>query len=179
MMVRPILLIGAAIPVALAILIAAPMLLNPQVPFSAANADDKISIELIKYDLKKISFGLTDRLTPQKSETLVVSAEGVAKYTLNEPNSPSIEKSAKLEKSEVKRLTALIKETGFMQLPIDSIYADDSVVEYTKFSLKVTLNGKTKQLQWPEQNATSVTISPLISHFESELEGLINKTRSN
>ena len=52
-MVKLILIIGAAIPIILAALIAAPMIMNPQVPFSAANADDKISIELIKYDLKK------------------------------------------------------------------------------------------------------------------------------
>lgn len=178
-MARPILIIGASIPIALAALIAAPMLLNPQVPFSAANADDKISIELIKYDLKKISFGLTDRLTPQKSETLVVSSDGMAKYTFTDPNSLPIEKSVAIDKADVKRLTALIKETGFMQLPIDSISADDSATQYTKFSLKVTLNGKIKQIQWPQQNATSTTISPLISHVESELEGLINKTRAN
>ena len=178
-MVRPILIIGASIPIILAALIAGPMLLNPQVPFSAANADDKISIELIKYDLKKVSFGLTDRLTPQKSETLTVSSDGTVKYTFSDPNSSPIEKSSTLDKSEVKRLVALFKETGFMQLPIDSISADDSVSEYTKFSLKVILNGQTKQIQWPEQNATSTQISPLISHVESELESLINKTRTN
>ena len=65
-----------------------------------------------------------------------------------------------------------------MQLPMDSIPADESVTEYTKFSLKITLNGKTKQIQWPQQNATSAFIPPLISNFESELEGLLNQTKN-
>jgi hypothetical protein len=177
-MVKPILIIGASIPVILAALIAIPMIMNPQIPFSAANADDKISIELIKYDLKKISL-VTERLIPQRSEILSISDDGTLKYTLSISNSPPIEKTILLEKSQVTKLTALVKETGFMQLPIDSIQADNTKTEYTKFSLKVTLNGKTKQIQWPEQNATSAFIPPLVSNVEFELEKLINQTRQN
>lgn len=174
-MAKPLLLIAAAIPIILAILIAIPMIFNPQVPFSAANADDKISIELIKYDLKKISLGVTDRITPQKSEILTISDEGALKYVISTPDSEPIEKTMTLGKDQVTRLTALVKETGFMQLPFDSIPADESQTQYTKFSLKVTLNGKTKQIQWPEQNATSSFIPPLVSNVEAELEKLITQ----
>ncbi len=177
-MAKPILIIGASIPVILAILIAVPMIMNPQIPFSAANADDKISIELIKYDLKKVTL-VTERLIPQKSEILSISDDGSLKYTLSTPDSVPIEKSMTLDKSQITKITALVKETGFMQLPIDSIQADDSKTEYTKFSLKVTLNGKTKQIQWPEQNATSAFVPPLVSNVEFELEKLINQTRQN
>ena len=96
-MARPILIIAASIPVILAIMIAIPMISNPQIPFSAANADDKIAIELIKYDLKKISLGVTDRLTPQKSETLSISDDGSLKYVFSTPNSEPIQKSMMLE----------------------------------------------------------------------------------
>jgi len=177
-MVRPILIIGAAIPVILAALIAAPMIMNPQVPFSAANADDKIAIELVKYDLKRISFGVTDKLAPQKTEILTVSDDGTLKYTRTTGTGPST-KSLTLPKANMTKLTALVKETGFMQLPIDSISADESKTEFTKFSLKVTLNGKTKQIQWPEQNATSAFIPPLISNMELELEKLITYAIQN
>ena len=177
-MARPILIIAASIPVILAILIAIPMITNPQIPFSAANADDKIAIELIKYDLKKISLGVTDRVTPQKSEILTVSDDGALKYTLSTPDEAPVEKTLTLDKSQVTKLTALIKETGFMQIPIDSIPADEDKTQYTKFSLKVTLNGKTKQIQWPEQNATSAFIPPLVSNVELELEKLINQTKN-
>lgn len=174
-MARPILLIAAAIPIILAILIAIPMIFNPQVPFSAANADDKITVELIKYDLKKISLGVTDRISPQKSEILTISDDGALKYILSTPDSQPIEKTMTIGKDQITRITALVKETGFMQLPMDSIPADESQTEYTKFSLKVTLNGKTKQIQWPEQNATSSFIPPLVSNVELELEKLITQ----
>jgi hypothetical protein len=178
-MAKPILIIGASIPVIFAILIAVPMIMNPQVPFSAANADDKITIELIKYDLKKVSFGVTDKLVPQKSEILTVSDDGLLKYTMSVSDSAPIEKTLTLPKGNVTKLTALVKETGFMQLPIDNISADESKTEFTKFSLKVTLNGKTKHIQWPQQNATSTFIPPLISNVELELEKLIDYTKQN
>lgn len=178
-MARPILIIAASIPAVLAILIAIPMVSNPQIPFSAANADDKITIELIKYDLKKISLGVTDRITPQKSEVLSISDKGELKYTFSTPDQTPIEKTIMLDKSQITKITALVKETGFMHIPIDSISADEDKMHYTKFSLKVTLNGKIKQIQWPEKNATSSFIPPLISNVELELENLINQTKQN
>lgn len=174
-MAKPLILIIAAIPILLAILIAIPMIINPQIPFSATNSDDRISIELTKYHLKKVSFGLTDRLAPLKSEILTISNEGNVRYLVTQDEHPLPEKTTTLEKSQVKKLTALIKETGFMQIPIDSIPADETISEYTKFSLKVTLNGQVKQIQWPEENATSTFIPPIVTMVESELESVIQK----
>jgi hypothetical protein len=62
-----------------------------------------------------------------------------------------------------------------MQIPIDSISADNSMMEFDKFSLKVTLNGNTKQIQWPEQNATSTFIPPIITMVGSELQNVTKK----
>ncbi len=172
-MAKPLILIIAAIPIILAILIAIPMIINPQIPFTATNSDDVISFELTKYTLKKVSFGVTERLAPLKSEIMTISNDGDMRYLVTENEHPLPEKTMTLEKAQVKRLTALIKETGFMQIPIDSIPADDTISEYTKFSLKVTLNGKIKQIQWPEENATSTFIPPIITKVESELESLV------
>ena len=47
----------AAIPAIMAILIAIPLLTQPEIPFSAANPNDKIEIEYTKHQLKKISHG--------------------------------------------------------------------------------------------------------------------------
>ncbi len=174
-MAKPLILIVAAVPIVLAALIAIPMIINPQIPFSATNSDDRITIELTRYDLKKISFGLTDRLTPVKSEILIISNEGNVRYLVTENEQPLPEKTMIIQKDEVKKLTAMIKETGFMNIPIDSIPADETVSEYTKFSLKVTLNGNTKQIQWSEGNATSTFVPPIITMVESELERVIEK----
>jgi hypothetical protein len=48
-------------------------------------------------------------------------------------------------------------------------------MEYDKFSLKVTLNGNTKQIQWPEQNATTTFIPPIITMVGSELQNVTKK----
>lgn len=174
-MARPIILIAASVPIILAILIVIPMIVNPQIPFSATNADDRISIEFTKHRILKSSIGLTERLVPQKSEILTISNEGDVRYLVTEGGTPLPEKTTSLGRDGVKRYIALIKETGFMQIPIDSISADNSMMEFDKFSLKVTLNGNTKQIQWPEQNATSTFIPPIITMVGSELQNVTKK----
>jgi hypothetical protein len=174
-MAKPLLLIAAAIPIIFAIMIAIPMITNPQIPFSAVTADDKISIEFTKQRLQKISLGVTDRITPLKTEILTISNQGDAKYIVTADGMNQPQKSMTLQKDYVKKLTALVKETGFMQIPIDSIQANDDVTEYDRFLLKVTLNANTKQIQWVEQNATSTFIPPIISVMGSELQNVTKK----
>lgn len=174
-MVRLLLIIGASIPVIFAVMIAIPMITNPQIPFTAANADDRIAVEFTKHQIKKISLGLTDRLMPQKTEIITIDNDGRTKYLATIDGASQQAKTMILEKSDVRRITALVKETGFMQLPIDSIAADDERTEYTKFSLKITLNGHTRQMQWVEQNATSTLIPPILTQVESSLDSILNK----
>jgi hypothetical protein len=151
------------------------MIIHPQIPFSATNADDRISVEFTKQRLQKISLGVTDRITPQKTEILTISNEGKTRYILTDGDISYPEKTLTLGKDYVKKLTAIVKETGFMQIPIDSIEADDGVTEYDRFSLKVILNSETKQIQWAEQNATSTLIPPIIAMFGSELQNVTKK----
>ncbi|MFY9300044.1 MAG: hypothetical protein WAO91_02480 [Candidatus Nitrosotenuis sp.] len=174
-MAKPLLLIAASIPVILAVMIAIPMITNPQIPFSATNADDRISVEFTKHRLLKSSLGLTERLVPQKSEILTISNEGNARYLVTEGGVPQPEKTATLDRDQVKKLIALVKETGFMKIPLQSIAPDDDILEYDRFSLKVTLNGETKQIQWPEQKATSEFIPPIITMVGSELQNIAKK----
>ena len=62
-----------------------------------------------------------------------------------------------------------------MSLPDESFHILDAVTEYTKSTIKVTLNGKTSQIFWPNQNATDNLIPPIITMVESELEQIINQ----
>lgn len=174
-MARSLILIAASIPIIFAIMIAIPMITNPQIPFSAVNADDKITIEFTKQHLKKIPLGVTDRITPLRTEILTISNDGDVKYLLTADGKNQPQKTFTVERDYVKKLTAMVKETGFMQIPIDSIPADDDVTEYDRFSLKVTLNGDTKQIHWAEQNATSAFIPPLITIMGSELQNVTKK----
>ena len=71
-MVKRSLLVLGAIPVIIAILLSVPMLIKNEIPISAGNSFDKIDIEYTKLQLKKIDYGVTERVGAQKTEILKI-----------------------------------------------------------------------------------------------------------
>ena len=159
-----------------ALFIVVPTLLRPEIPNVAVNSDDVISIEYSKQHLKKISFGLTQNIGAEKTEVLTISNDGQTSYSLTKDGYSEPEKKFQLSKEEVTRLTALVKETGFMQIPQTSFPVKSDLNEYDKFGLQVTLNGKSVSIQWPDQNSTQEFIPPLISQVQNSLDGIIDRT---
>lgn len=178
-MVKAILLIAGSIPVILAILIAIPMITKPDIPFSAVVPTDTIELEYTRLQLQKISFGVTDRVESQKTEILEIKNDGNLRYSVVDAGTPQADQNSVIGKENVTKLAALIKETGFMSIPTESFAIKDNVTEYKQFSLKVTLNGQTKQIRWPEQNATDQFIPPIITLVESELDKIISNLENN
>jgi len=178
-MVRPILLIAGAIPVILAILIAIPMITKPDIPFSAVVPTDQIELEYTKHQLQKISFGVTEETQSQKTEILVIKDDGTVRYSVIDKGNPKPDRRSTIDEEKVRKLTALIKETGFMAIPSESFKIGEDISEYTKSSLKVTLNGQTRQIHWPEQNATSQFIPPIITMVELELDQIISDLQNS
>ena len=174
-MVKPIIIAVGAIPVILALLIAVPLITKSEIPFSASNPDDVIELEYTKHQLKKISFGVTERLVAQKSEILLVKNDGDLRYTVTEDGITKPDKLSDLDDETMKKLRALIKETGFISIPNESFPIIDDVDEYQKSSLKITLNGEVNQIHWPEQNATEKFVPPIITMVESELDHIIEQ----
>ena len=174
-MVKPIIIIVGAIPAIFAILIGVSLISQPEIPFSAANPNDKIEIEYTKHQLREVSFGVTERVGAQKSEILSIQNNGETRYTVTEEGVTKPDKFVKLEEDKMKKLTALIKETGFIAIPSESFPVNENVTEYQKSSLKITLNGQVKQIHWPEQNATSKFVPPIITIVEAELDHIISQ----
>ncbi len=174
-MVKPIVLAVGAIPVIVALLIAVPLITKPDIPYSAANPNDTIEIEYTKHQLKKISFGVTERVGSQKTEILLIKNDGEIKYTVTKEGYPQPDIKSELSEEKLRRLTALIKETGFIEIPSESFPVNDDVIEYQKSNVKITLNGKSNQVHWPEQNATEKFIPPIISMVESQLDQIIKQ----
>jgi hypothetical protein len=174
-MVKPIVLAMGAIPAIVAILIAIPLITKPDIPFSAANPYDTIEIEYTKLQLKKISFGITDQLASDKTEILLIENDGEVKYSVTKEGHPQPQIISKLSKEKLQKLTALIKETGFIEIPSESFPVMDNVTEYQKSNIKVTLNGQSKQIHWPQQNATAKFIPPIITMVELELNEIIKE----
>ena len=174
-MVKPIIIAVGAIPAILALLIAVPLITKSEIPFSASNPDDVIELEYTKHQLKKISFGVTEKLVAQKSEILLIKNDGDLRYTVTEDGITKPDKLSDLDDETMKKLRALIKETGFISIPNESFPIIDDVDEYQKSSLKITLNGVVNQIHWPEQNATEKFVPPIITMVESELDHIIEQ----
>ena len=176
-MVKPIVLIAGAIPVIIAVLIAVPLITKPEIPFSASTPADRLEIEYTKHQLKKISYGVTERVGAQKTEILVIKNDGEIRYSLTEDGYPNPNIKSKLDNEQLKKVRALIKETGFITIPAESFPIMDNVTEYQKSSVKVTLNGRVNQIFWPEQSATSKFIPPIITMVESQLDEIVEQVR--
>ena len=164
-----------AIPVIVALLIAVPMITKNEIPMSAANSFDKIEIEYTKHQLKIVSFGVTERTGAQKTEILLIKNNGDIKYSVTDNGYLQPDIKSKLDEKKLDKIRALIKETGFIAIPSESFSILDDVTEYQKSNVKITLNGRTNQIHWPEQNATSAFIPPIITMVELELDQIISK----
>ena len=174
-MAKPIIFIAGAIPVILAILIMVPLLTETGIPSSAINPNDTIHIEYTKHDLKVVSFGVTDKTAAESTEILVIKNDGTAQYNKITEDGGQSQIMSSVSDEKLQKLTALIKETGFMSIPKESFPIQEDVTDYTKSTIKITLNGDQSQIFWPNQDATDRLIPPIITMIESELEEIIKQ----
>jgi len=174
-MVKPFVLAICAIPVIFALLIVIPMLTSTDIPSSAINPSDKIQVEFTKHDLRIVSFGVTDKTIADNTQVLTIENDGTVQYTEIKDGVNQSQITSSISDEQLQKLTALIKETGFMLIPKESFPIKDGVESYTKFTIKITLNDERIQIFWPEQDATEKFIPPIVTMLESELEGIINQ----
>ena len=176
-MVKPIILVIGAIPVIFAILIVIPMLTMEEIPTSAINSNDKIHVEFTKHELRMVSFGVTDKTVADNTQVLTIDNDGAVQYTeVKDGVNQSLLKSS-ISDAQLQKLTAMIKETGFMSIPKESFPIKEDVESYTKFTVKITLNAAKTQIFWPNQDATEKFIPPIITAVEDELVGIIDGIR--
>ena len=174
-MVKPFVLAICSIPVIFALLIAIPMLTSTDIPISAINSNDKLEIEFTKHDLRIVSFGVTDKAVADSTRVLIIENDGTIQYTEIKDGVNKSQITSSISDEQLQKLTALVKETGFMSIPKESFPIKDDVEIYTKFTIKITLNDARTQIFWPEQDATEKFIPPIITMLESELDGIISQ----
>ena len=174
-MVKPTVIAICSIPVIFALLIAIPMLTSTDIPISAINSNDKLEIEFTKHDLRIVSFGVTDKAVADSTLVLIIENDGTIQYTEIKDGVNKSQITSSISDEQLQKLTALIKETGFMSIPKESFPIKDDVEIYTKFTIKITLNDARTQIFWPEQDATEKFIPPIITMLESELDGIISQ----
>ncbi|MFB5631602.1 MAG: hypothetical protein ACE5RN_08445 [Nitrosopumilaceae archaeon] len=174
-MVKASVIIVGMIPVIFAIIIAVSLISQQEVPITSVLPTDKITIEYTKHQLKLVSFGVTERSGSQFTEILTIKDDGKINYGVIKEGYPQPDKKSTLAPEKLKKLTALIKETGFMEIPSESFPVRQDITEYQKSLIKVTLNGQVRQINWVEQNATEKFIPPIITMVELELDQIINQ----
>ena len=174
-MVKPTVIAICSIPVIFALLIAIPMLTSTDIPISAINSNDKLEIEFTKHDLRIVSFGVTDKAVADSTRVLIIENDGTIQYTEINDGVNKSQITSSISDEQLQKLTALVKETGFMSIPKESFPIKDDVEIYTKFTIKITLNDARTQIFWPEQDATEKFIPPIITMLESELDGIISQ----
>jgi len=172
-MVRPIIIILSAIPILAAIFIVVPQLLRPEIPSVAENPEDVITLEYTKEHLKKISFGLTQSIGADTAEVLMIQNDGSVTYSLTKNGNSEPDVKYQLTSDELKQLRSLIKETGFMDIPDTDFQVKPDLNEYEKYGLEATLNGKTVNLHWADQNSSQEFIPPIITQVQSNLDDII------
>lgn len=166
-----------AIPVVIALLISVPLLTKNEIPISAANSFDKLDIEYTKHQLRTVEYGVTERTGAEKTEILLIKNDGELKYSVTELGYLQPDIRSQLDEKKLNKIKALIKETGFMEIPVDSFPILEDVKEFQKSNVKITLNGRNQEIHWPEQNATSGFIPPIITMVETELDAIISDIR--
>ena len=174
-MVKPFILAIGSIPVIFALLIVIPMLTMKEIPTSAINPSDKVQIEFTKHDLRIVSFGVTEKTVADTTQLLTIENDGTIQYTEIKDGVNQSQVKSSISDEQLQKLTAMIKETGFMSIPKESFPIKDGVESYTKFTVKITLNDAKTQIFWPEQDATEKFIPPIVTMLESELESIINQ----
>ena len=174
-MAKPIIFVIMAIPVILAFLIMIPLLTQTEIPSAAVNPNDTIHIEYTKHDLRVISFGVTEKTAAESTEILIIKNDGTAQYNKITEDGGQSQIMSSVNDEKLQKLTALIKETGFMSIPKESFPIQEDVTDYTKSTIKITLNGQKAQIFWPNQDATDRLIPPIITMLESELDEIIKQ----
>ena len=167
-------MIVGAIPVIFAMLIVIPMF-TTEIPTSAINPNDTIEIEYTKHHLTVISFGVTEKTIAENTQILAIKNDGSVEYNEIKDGNSQSHITSSIDTPKLQKLTALIKETGFMSIQKEQFPILDDVTDYTKSAIKVTLNGNKSQIFWPEQSVTDKLIPPIITMIESELDKIINR----
>ena len=81
-MVKPILLVGGAIPIIFAIIVVIPLVTAPEIAKTAVDPSDKSEIEFTTHHLRNVSPGITDRITADQTEIIVIKNDGTVTYSI-------------------------------------------------------------------------------------------------
>lgn len=166
-------LIGAAIiPIIIALAIAIPKI-SPSADQAPAASVSLVRIEFIKEDIKRVSYGVTERAGALKSEALTIDGKGRAFYDVRVEGEKGSQTRFQVSSQDMKRLNALIADTGFMQIPKSDFAVKDDASEFTRYTLNVNLGNQAKMVQWADESASKDFVPPLLTKISDTLTEIV------
>ncbi len=159
-----ILIIVAAVPVIIAIVLAAPRI-SPgaeQPSLVPISTSSEVSVQFIMENMRRVSFGVTENIGAEKREILAIGSDGSALYNLDVEGEKREQAKFRVGLEDWKRIKALITETGFLQLPVEQFELNDDATEFTRYTLTVTVDSQTKRVQWFDEAASKDFVPPLV-----------------
>ncbi len=165
-------MIGAAvIPIIVILVIAIPKISPGDQP--STTAASLFRIEFIKEDMKRISFGVTERAGALTSEKLIIDEKGRALYDVRVEGEKGSQTRFQVSLLDVKRLKALITDTGFMQIPKSEFATKEDAVEFTRYTLKVDLGSQAKTVRWADESSSKDFVPPLLTMLSDSITKII------
>jgi hypothetical protein len=110
-------------------------------------------------------------------EVLTISNDGTATYTRTDfyPTQTTDERRFSLSGDELKRLKALVFETGFMQIPVKSYEEKQGLDNYTRYQIAVYEGDSPETFNWFNAEASQKPVPPIITNIGAQLDGIIER----
>lgn len=165
------LIAAAVIPIIIALAIAIPKI-SPGTQ-TGTSAPSEMRIQFVAEDMKRVSFGVTETIGAKKSETLIINNDGSALYNVNVEGEKGSQSRFQVDALQLKRIKALLLETGFMQIPNERFDARENATEFTRYTLTVNLNGSTKTIEWVDEPSAKDFVPALLYMIGDTILGTI------
>lgn len=167
-MVNKFLIAIAAIVVVMAVLVALPSIGGQN------NSTQELRMNYVRDHIARMESGLVDVTT---REVLAIANDGSVTYTRTDfyPTTTTDERRFSLSSDELKRLKALIFETGFLQIPITSYEEKQGLANYTRYQIAVYQGDSPETFNWFNPEASQVQVPPIITNIGSQLDAIIER----
>lgn len=170
---KKILIAAAMIPIIIALTIAIPKISTGGDQTSATATLTRI--EFVKEDMKRITYGVTERAGAIKSESLIIDERGQAFYNMHAEGGKSAQTRFQINQQEMSRIKGMITDTGFMQIPKSEFAAKDDVSEFTRYVLRVHLDAHSKTVQWVDRDSAKDLVPPLLIMIGDTLTEIVEE----
>lgn len=175
MIVTKKMLIGfAVIPIIIALVIAIPKI-SPAGEQVSPTTPIVMRIEFTKEDVKRVSYGVTERLGALESRKLIIDEKGQAFYDVTIEGEKGFQTRFQVNSQDLKRLKALVTDTGFMQIPKSEFAVKDNAREFTRYTLNINMNNQAKIVRWADEEASEEFVPPLVTRISDTLTEIVDK----